>query len=57
MPTGSPFTPRTHLDSHWLSWGHTRPHTAGREEERLMISNAPSMSSLASLAMNSGMSI
>ena len=30
MATGSPFTPRTHLPSHWFSWGHTRPEMAGR---------------------------
>ena len=29
MPTGSPLMPRTHLLSHWLSCGHTRPQTAG----------------------------
>ena len=57
MPTGSPLMPRMHLDSHWVSWGHTRPHTAGRLEERLMTSNAPSMSSLASFSMKAGMSI
>ena len=28
--------PRVHLPSHWLSWGQTRPQTAGREEERAM---------------------
>ena len=32
MPTGSPFTPRTHLPSHCVSCGQTRPHTAGSEE-------------------------
>jgi hypothetical protein len=31
MPTGSPLMPRTQYFSHWLSWGQTRPHTAGRE--------------------------
>ena len=36
MPTGSFLMPRVHLPSHWLSWGQTRPQTAGREEERLM---------------------
>ena len=30
MATGSPFLPRMHWPSHWISWGHTRPQTAGR---------------------------
>ncbi len=30
---GSPFIPRIHTPSHWLSCGHTRPHTAGRAED------------------------
>src|SRR6185369_15677643 len=30
MATASPLTPRTHLASHWVSWGQTRPQTAGR---------------------------
>lgn len=29
MATGSPFLPRTHRHSHWLSWGQTRPEIAG----------------------------
>ena len=37
MPTGSFLMPRTHLASHWLSWGQTRPHTAGRAESLAMI--------------------
>ena len=28
--SGSPLIPRTHLLSHWFSWGHTRPQMAGR---------------------------
>ena len=28
-PTGSPFLPSTHPDSHWSSTGHTRPVIAG----------------------------
>ena len=32
MPTGSPLMPRTHLLSHCVSCGQTRPQTAGREE-------------------------
>ena len=32
MPTGSPLMPRTHLLSHWVSCGQTRPQTAGRED-------------------------
>ena len=30
MATGSPLMPRTHLPSHWFSWGQTRPEMAGR---------------------------
>ena len=30
MDTGSPLIPRTHLPSHWVSWGQTRPEMAGR---------------------------
>ena len=37
MPTGSPFMPRTQYFSHWLSWGHTRPHTAGSAEVSAII--------------------
>ena len=37
METGSPLMPRTHCPSHWLSCGHTRPQTAGRAEDWLMI--------------------
>ena len=29
IATGSPLIPRTHLLSHWLSCGHTRPQIAG----------------------------
>ena len=32
MLTGSPLMPNTHEPSHWVSCGHTRPHTAGRLE-------------------------
>ena len=34
METGSPLMPRTHFASHWVSWGHTRPQTAGSDEVR-----------------------
>ena len=37
MPTGSPFLPRTQYISHWVSWGQTRPQTAGRAEVLAMI--------------------
>ena len=36
MPTGSPLMPRTHLPSHWVSCGQTRPQTAGSEEDAVM---------------------
>ena len=54
MPTGSPFLPRTQYISHWVSWGHTRPQTAGRAEVLEMIWYAASKSPLATSAMNSG---
>ena len=38
MATGSPLMPRTHLLSHWVSCGQTRPQTAGRDVERERIS-------------------
>ena len=44
MPTGSPLMPRTHLHSHWLSCGHTRPQIAGRLLVDLRIACAPAMS-------------
>ena len=37
MPTLSCLMPRTHLLSHWVSWGQTRPHTAGRALSAAMI--------------------
>ena len=37
MPTGSFLMPRVQRPSHWLSWGQTRPQTAGRAESSLMI--------------------
>ena len=55
MEIGSPLMPRIHLPSHWLSCGHTRPHTAGRALDSAMVfaasSNFPSFTS----AMNFGM--
>ena len=38
MATGSPFTPRTHLLSHWDSCGQTRPDRAGRAFVEVMTS-------------------
>ena len=43
------------MASHWLSWGQTRPHTAGRALSLAMIWYAPSKSPSATLAINSGM--
>ena len=36
MEIGSPLMPRMHFPSHWVSWGHTRPQTAGRALALLM---------------------
>ena len=36
MLTGSPLMPSTQAPSHWFSWGHTRPQTAGSEESSAM---------------------
>ena len=38
MATGSPLMPRTHFASHWVSWGQTRPDTAGRALSAAMTS-------------------
>ena len=38
MATGSPFTPRTHLLSHCVSCGQTRPESAGSAFVEVMIS-------------------
>ena len=38
MATGSPFTPRTHLDSHCVSCGQTRPESAGSAFVEVMTS-------------------
>jgi len=56
MATGSSFLPRMHTPSHWLSWGQTRPQTAGRlfrsQTLRMDLVNSPSLIS----RMNAGMS-
>ena len=54
IPTDSPFTARTQRSSHWVSCGHTRPQTAGRQLVVFMISYASSNSPAATLVMNSG---
>ena len=57
MEIGSPLMPRIHFPSHWLSWGHTRPQTAGSALDSAMVlaasSNLPSFTS----AMNLGILI
>ena len=57
MATGSPLMPRTHLPSHWVSWGQTRPQTAGRLEDWAMIWYAASKLPSATSLMKSGMRI
>jgi hypothetical protein len=44
MATGSPFIPRTHFASHWVSCGQTRPQTDGRELVWEIVLKAPSVS-------------
>ena len=46
--------PRTHLLSHWLSCGHTRPQTAGRAEVSLILAAASINLPSATRAINSG---
>ncbi len=57
MPTLSVLMPRTHLPSHCVSCGHTRPHTAGSALDALSTAYAPSISPSATFAMNAGISI
>ena len=38
------FVARTHIFSHWFSWGQTRPQTAGSPLDSLMVLMAPSKS-------------
>ena len=42
MPTLSPLIARTQPPSHWVSWGQTRPQTAGKEEDILIMLYASS---------------
>ena len=55
MPTGSNFMPSVHFCSHWVSWGHTLPQTAGSEELSEIILYASSYSPVPIFAINSGM--
>ena len=57
MPTGSPFTPRTHFPSHCDSCGQTLPQTAGNDEDAEITRYAASKSPFFTSSMNSGMSI
>ena len=54
MAMGSPLRPRMQLPSHCVSWGQTRPQTAGSDESWAMMSAAREKSSWATAAMNSG---
>src|SRR5512136_841903 len=55
MATGSPLALYTHIASHWVSWGQTRPQTAGRALSRRSISAALGRSPSARALINSGM--
>src|SRR6185369_1374465 len=55
MATASPLTPRTHLASHWVSWGQTRPQTAGRALSPCSRRAAVGRSSCARASSTSGM--
>ena len=57
MATGSPFRPTTHLTSHCVSCGHTRPQTAGRALTSRMRSAASSNLPSATSFTNPGMSM
>ena len=54
MATGSNFFPSVQCFSHWLSWGQTRPQTAGSRFSLLMISSALSNSPALIAWMNRG---
>ena len=58
MATGWCFILRwIHCDSHCFSCGQTRPQTAGRDEDSLMIAAAPRMSPVSRVLINPGMLI
>ena len=57
METASPLIPRTHLPSHWLSCGHTRPQTAGSALDSPIILYASSKFPSFTCATNAGMLI
>ena len=54
---GSPLIPNTHFPSHWLSCGHTLPHTAGSELYLAISLAAPSISFSLIWLINSGIFI
>ena len=59
LPTatgGMPLRPTTHSPSHWISWGHTRPHTAGRLFFSQIFRMAPLKSPSRMSPMKAGMS-
>ena len=57
MATGSIRLLMTHWLSHWVSCGHTRPHTDGRMLASRMTPRAPSTSFTRRWRMKRGMSI
>ena len=46
--------PRTHCPSHWLSWGHTLPQTAGKADDSAIILAASSKFPNLTCPMNLG---
>ena len=57
MATSAPLFFRMHCDSHWLSWGQTRPQTAGRQFFSLSLLMPEAKSPLLAKEMNPGISI
>ena len=57
METGSPFLPRIHCPSHWLSCGQTRPQIAGSALDSPITLYASSNHPSFTLEMNPGISI
>ena len=57
MATGALLIPRTHSVSHWVSWGQTRPVTAGRALSAKRLSAAEEKSPFATKSMKRGMFI